>query len=281
MVGCQWKNFVMNKIFIVFVVLFFVFGCRLFSGAGKNVEVANNSNVITEVTPEPTRPAVTPTPVPTPSEVMPAGVKVDKVMPVKYADGKFVDGWQWIDPDGEYSPTKHEFKDNRLTMTIPTTKDLYGGNRTAPRLLKAVKGDFQIETRVNFVPTHDYQGAGLLIYLDGDNYIRLERAFGGIGGGGSGIRLDVRRKDIYEPLATPIDIPTTTTNVNLKISRRLNVFSTYWREDESGEWRLIEDIDTAFGETIQAGIVACNTAEETEAEFQQIKLSPQPLQKPF
>ena len=120
-----------------------------------------------------------------------------------------------------------------------------------------------------------------MIYLDGNNYIRLERAFGGIGGGGSGIRLDTRRKDIYEPLATPIDIPTVTTNVNLKITRRLNIFSAYWREDESTEWRLIEDIETAFGETVQAGIVACNTAEVTEAEFQQIKLSPQSVQKPY
>lgn len=270
----------MNRHFIVLVALFFVFGCKWIPGPAKNVEVANNANV-PAVTPESTPVAASPTPTATPAEGMPKGVIVDKVMPVKYADGKFTDGWLWIDPDGEFSPTKHELKDNRLTMTVPTTKDLYGGNRTAPRLVKAVKGDFQIETRVNFVPTHDYQGAGLLIYLDGDNYIRLERAFGGIGGGGSGIRLDARRKDKYEPLATPIEIPTITTNVNLKITRRLNIFSAFWREDESMEWRLIEDIETEFGDTVLAGIIACNTSEQYEVEFQQIKLSPQPLQKPY
>lgn len=270
----------MNRLFIVFVALFLVFGCRWFSGPGKNVEVANNANV-PAATPEPPRAAATPAPTATPSEGMPKGVVVDKVMTVKYESGKFADGWRWIDPDGEYSPTKYEFKDNRLTMTVPTTKDLYGGNRTAPRLVKAVTGDFQVETRVNFVPTRDYQGAGLLIYLDGDNYIRLERAFGGIGGGGSGIRLDARRKDKYEPLATPIEIPTITTNVNLKITRRLNMFSAFWREDESMEWRLIEDIETEFGDTVLVGVLACNTSEETQAEFQQIKLSPQPLQKPY
>lgn len=270
----------MNRLLIVFAAILFVFGCRWFSGPGKNAEVANTANINT-VTPEPTLAAATPSATPTPAEGMPKGVKVDKVMTVQFEGGKFTDGWRWIDPDGEFSPTKHEFKDNRLTMTIPTTKDLYGGNRTAPRLLKAVTGDFQIDARVDFVPTHDYQGAGLLVYVDGDNYIRLERAFGGVGGGGSGIRLDVRRKDKYEPLATPVEIPTITTSVNIKITRRLNVFSAYWREDESTEWHLIENVDTEFGDTVLAGVVGVNTADETEVEFQQIRISPQPPQRPF
>ena len=270
----------MNRLWIVLVVVLFVFGCKWISGPGKNAEVANNANA-PAVTPEPTPVAATPTPTATPSEGMPKGVTVDKVMSVKFEGGKFADGWRWIDPDAEFSPTKYEFKDNRLTMTVPTTKDLYAGNRTAPRLVKAVTGDFQIEARINFVPTHDYQGAGLLIYVDGDNYIRLERAFGGIGGGGSGIRLDARRKDKYEALTTPIEIPTITTSVNLKITRRLNIFSAFWREDESSEWRLIEDVETDFGNTVLAGVAACNTSEEIETEFQQIKISPQPLQRPY
>lgn len=270
----------MNRLWIVLVAMLFVFGCKWFAGPGKNIDVANQSNANT-VTPEPTLANATPTPTATPSEGMPKGVKVDRIMSVQFEGGRFTDGWRWIDPDGDLSPTKHEFKDNRLTMVIPTTKDLYGGNRTAPRLLKAVTGDFQLEARINFVPTQDYQGAGLLIYLDGDNYIRLERAFGGVGGGGSGIRLDVRRKDRYEPLATPVENPTITTSVNLMITRRLNVFSAYWREDESTKWRLIENIETEFGETVLAGVVGVNTAEEKEAEFQQIKISPQPPKGPF
>ncbi len=212
---------------------------------------------------------------------MPAGVKVDKAQNVKFAGGKIDDGWQWIDPDGEFAPTAHEFKNGRLMMAIPTAKDLYGGNRTAPRLVKSVSGDFQIETRVKFDPSEDYQGAGLLIYKDGDNYIRLERAFGGIGGGGSGIRLDTRMRGEYTSPITPIDIPTTVTECDLKITRRLNVFSIYWRENENAEWRSVEDIETVFPETIQAGVVGCNTATEITAEFTNLRLSPQPLQKPY
>ena len=45
---------------------------------------------------------------------------------------------------------------------------------------------------------------------------------------------------------SPIDIPTTTTECDLKITRRLNVFSIYWRENENAEWRSIEDVETVF-----------------------------------
>lgn len=251
-------------------------GCRWSSAPATNVAVANNANTF-GATPSPVESAVAPSPTATPSEVMPTGVTVDKVQTVKFADGKFADGWQWIDPDGEYSPTPYEFKDGRLKMTITTTKDLYGGNRTAPRLLKAVSGDFQIEARVKFDPSQDYQGAGLLIYMDGDNYIRFERAFGGIGGGGSGMRLDTRVKGEYTPLITPIDIPTTSVDCELKITRRLNVFSVYWRENESSEWRFVEDIESSYPETIQVGVIGCNTASETKTEFSNIRLSPQPV----
>lgn len=270
----------MSKLLLVAGVFVFVAGCRWFSAPAKNVEVANNTNTAV-TTPSPTERASVSSPTATPGEVMPTGVTVEKIQTVKFADGKFTDGWQWIDPDGEFSPTPHEFVGGRLKMTITTTKDLYGDNRTAPRLVKAVRGDFQIETRVTFDPTQDYQGAGLLIYTDGDNYIRFERSFGGIGGGGSGMRLDTRVKGEYAPLITPIDIPTATAECDLKITRRLNIFSVYWRENESSEWRVVEDIETSFPETILTGVVGCNTASEIKAEFSNIRLSPQPLQKLF
>ncbi len=248
-------------------------------GSGETSK--NRTEINATVSPQPTSVAAVATPTTLPSDVMPEGIKVVKVQTVKFNDGKLDDGWQWLDPDGEYAPTPHEFKNGRLMMTIPTTKDLYGENRTAPRFLKAVSGDFQIETHVKFDPSQDYQGAGLLIYKDAENYIRLERAFGGTGGGGSGLRLDTRMRGEYNSPVTPIDIPTTAIECDLKITRRLNVFSIYWREDENTEWRSLEDVETVFPETIQAGVLGCNTATEIAAEFSNIRLSPQPLQRPY
>jgi beta-xylosidase len=210
-----------------------------------------------------------------------AGEKVERPQTVRFPIGAIPSGWQWIDPDGQNGPTLHEMKNGRFVMKIPTARDLYGENLTAPRLLKAITGDFQIETRLTFDPKEDYQGAGLVIYVDGQNYLRFERSYGGLKDGGSGIRIDVRKHNEYESITTPGEIPTTAPEVELKITRRLDVYSFFWRDDESGEWRSIEDVATDHPNTIQAGIIGCNTATEIMAEFTYIRLSPQPVTRPF
>jgi regulation of enolase protein 1 (concanavalin A-like superfamily) len=220
---------------------------------------------------------------PTPAviETMPEGQKIVLPETVKAVDKRFEGGWQWIDPDGQNNPTPFEFKQGKFAMRIPSAKDLYGENLTAPRLVKAVVGDFQIEARVNFDPTEDYQGAGLLIYVDRMNYLRLERSFGGLREGGSGIRLDVRKQDQYESLTTPGEVPTTARSVELKISRRGNVFTAYWRQNENAEWREVEEFVSAFPDTVLAGVIGCNTAAEIAVEFTNIRLLPQPVTNPL
>lgn len=215
------------------------------------------------------------------TETMPEGQKIVEPETVKAVDKRFEGGWLWIDPDGHSNPTPYEFKQGKFAMRITTTKDLYGENRTAPRLVKAVSGDFQIEARINFDPVEDYQGAGLLIYVDRINYLRLERSFGGLRDGGSGIRLDVRKQDQYESLTTPGEVPTTSKSVELKISRRGNVFTAYWRQNENAEWREIEEFVSAFPETVFAGVIGCNTANEIAVEFSNIRLLPQPVTNPL
>lgn len=252
------------------------------AGCGSAPSGTNTNNVNRPATPRMVEPA-TPSPAVSPAsnETMPKGAKVEKAQNVRFTGGNVPDGWQWLDPDSQVAPSPHQFKDAALMVTIPSGKDLYGKNTSAPRLVKAVDGDFQIEVHIKFDPRQDYQGAGLLIYLDGDNYIRLERAFGGVDGGGSGIRLDIRKGTDYASLASPIDTPTTSTEVDVKITRRLNVFSAFWREDENSEWRLIEDVSTDYGDTVLAGVVGCNTADAVTAEFDGIRLSPQPITRPY
>ncbi len=65
-------------------------------------------------------------------------------------------------------------------LVFPTqTADLYQGNNSASvLLLPAVSGDYVAETRVRIdLPAegccHNYSQAGLLIYGDDDNYVRL------------------------------------------------------------------------------------------------------------
>jgi len=215
------------------------------------------------------------TPTPTP---FPEPTKVEKQTNVSFStySKNWPVGWQWIDPDEKNVPTPHDVNKRVLSVTIPSGKDLYGENRTAPRYVKTITGDFQIETRVKFQPTANYQGAGLLIYKDGNNYIRFERAYGGVGGGGSGLRVDVRTTDDYKTVTSPDDIKTDLGEVELKIVRNGRTFTAFWRENEDAEWREAGEFESDYPDTILAGLVACNTAREITAEFAFIRLLPVP-----
>ena len=215
-----------------------------------------------------------PSPTPTPYTIVPS--KVDKPTNISfstYSKNWPVD-WQWIDPDEKYAPTPHDVRKGVLRINIPSQKDLYGENRTAPRYVKALTGDFQIETRVKFLPKENYQGAGLLIYKDDNNYMRFERAYGGVGGGADGLRIDVRKADEYKPIVTPDDIQTDADEVELKIVRSGKIFTAYWRLNEDSEWREAGEFESDYPETVLAGLVACNTAREVTAEFAYIRLLP-------
>ena len=224
--------------------------------------------------PEPVPEKPRPSPTPTPYTIVPS--KVDKPTNISfstYSKNWPVD-WQWIDPDEKYAPTPHDVRKGVLRINIPSQKDLYGENRTAPRYVKALTGDFQIETRVKFLPKENYQGAGLLIYKDDNNYMRFERAYGGVGGGADGLRIDVRKADEYKPIVTPDDIQTDADEVELKIVRSGKIFTAYWRLNEDSEWREAGEFESDYPETILVGLIACNTAREVTAEFAYIRLLP-------
>jgi regulation of enolase protein 1 (concanavalin A-like superfamily) len=181
--------------------------------------------------------------------------------------------WQWIDPDEKYNPTPHDVKKRVLRIKIPSKKDLNLEYNTAPRYVKSITGDFQIETRLRFLPKQNYQGAGLLIYQDAANYMKFERAYGG-GGGGEGLRIDVRGGESYEPLITPNDVQTDASEIELKVVRSRQIFTAYWRTDGNAEWKQAGEFVSNYPETILAGLIACNTAEEITAAFAYIRLLP-------
>jgi regulation of enolase protein 1 (concanavalin A-like superfamily) len=212
----------------------------------------------------------------TPAPIPPEAVKIDKPVNVSFStySKEWPVGWQWIDPDEKEKPTPHDVRSGVLRVKIPNGKDLNGETLTAPRYVKPITGDFQVETRVKFSPKENYQGAGLLIYKDDNNYLRFERAYGGLGGGGEGLRIDIKKGSDYDPLITPNDIQTEVDEIELKIVRIGKVFTAYWRADEESEWREAGEFVSDYPETILAGVVACNTAREVTAEFAYIRLLP-------
>lgn len=203
-----------------------------------------------------------------------SGEEIKQGQEINFGDG-LPKGWEKIDPEKE-NPSEFEIWDGILRLKIPSGKDLYGENRTAPRLLRSVTGNFEIETRVKFSPKQDYQGAGILVYSNDSNYLRLERCYGGTGGGESGIRLDSREDEIYDPIATPDKFPTNAGEVELKIRRIGKDFIGFWREVGKSQWIEVGKVTTNYPETVQVGLIGINTADDITAEFAYIIFSGQP-----
>ncbi len=101
-------------------------------------------------------------------------------------------GWgEAIDPDGDCS---FGVAEGRLTITVPAPAppskghglEAEGNTLNAPRVLREIEGDFIADLRVGgtFKPTgpsanpnvFPFVGAGLLLWSDAGDYIRLERA---------------------------------------------------------------------------------------------------------
>lgn len=79
--------------------------------------------------------------------------------------------WTWI----RETPTHWSLTANPGYLRIVTQrKDIFEATNTAPVLLQtSPAGDFEISTKLTMSPTVNYQQAGLVIYGDDDNYVRL------------------------------------------------------------------------------------------------------------
>jgi regulation of enolase protein 1 (concanavalin A-like superfamily) len=93
---------------------------------------------------------------------------------------------QIIDPDRD---CQFRLDGGRLTISVPATRhDLAAetGGLNAPRVLRDIEGDFIVQVKVSGNVVHNgdrtakqnapYHGAGLLLWQDQRNYLRLERA---------------------------------------------------------------------------------------------------------
>ena len=94
----------------------------------------------------------------------------------EFSDGVLSPQWRWVRPP----PPELEWKEERDHFRFNVQEaDLHEGNNTAPVLIEnAPPGDYMVEARVRFNAPEEgccfnYQQAGLVIYRDDDNYIKL------------------------------------------------------------------------------------------------------------
>lgn len=153
-----------------------------------------------------------------------------------------------------------------LQISANAGTDLYPGtNFNAPRILQTISGDsYIVETTVVVDPTHVYQGAGILIWQDQNTYIRLERGFGGVGGGDAGVRLDIESGGSYRSISPSSLNPTTATSIGLRIQRSGSTITAWWRDasNSSNAWQQLPQTPFTFNFVanvpVQTGLAAVN-----------------------
>jgi S1-C subfamily serine protease len=188
------------------------------------------------------------------------------------------------DPDGD---CQVHFGKDSVTFQVPGTfHDLTclsgiapaSGKRNAPRALLGVSGNFTAEAIVDgtFRPFGEatgigapYHGAGLLLWKDADNFVRLERA--------TVIRPDsvqefvnfVLCRDGWVEQVEIAALPIGTVELRLERKDREIVGSV---RTENGHWLRVEEFSVAWPETLLVGAAAVNSS-KTPLECRIDKLS--------
>jgi regulation of enolase protein 1 (concanavalin A-like superfamily) len=187
---------------------------------------------------------------------------------------KEVPGWgRVIDPwrDCDVTP---DLEHDRLKIGVPGTPHVLSAEvpqlpMNAPRVVRRVRGDF---TAVVHVPgrlepgrsrtTHydPYHGAGLIVWQDPSNYLRLERAVGFINGRRHPYINYELREDGH--LAVSHGITVEDRPLFLKLRRQGRAFSA-WYSREGRRWVELGRVDATFAERVEVGVVAVNSSKRT------------------
>jgi regulation of enolase protein 1 (concanavalin A-like superfamily) len=198
-----------------------------------------------------------------------------------------VAGWgDFYDPEGD---CKIQESGGLLQIDVPgTLHDLSveQGKLGAPRVLAPVEGDFALEVSVvgRVQPASErasgyalpYHGAGLLIWLDRDNYIRFERA--AILRGQQPfyyVNLEQRR---YADVTVSKGTATPGGPISLRLERSGSSITAAYKP-EGQEWVTIPIVLSVrrWGASLKAGVVAVNTSTDPlAAEFRNLRIETKP-----
>jgi regulation of enolase protein 1 (concanavalin A-like superfamily) len=180
------------------------------------------------------------------------------------------------DPDGD---CRVKAEKGKLTITVPAkTHDLNPLNGTnAPRVLRQVQGDFTATVKVtgDFKPGNvstnpngaPFNGAGLLLWQDANNFLRLER--------NNWWHPNLNKYICYPPLieyykdgnyqsTNPEATAETFFKGNitfLRLERKGNKVTASYSHDGK-QWTAVKEISVTLPQTLHVGVSAVNTANQ-------------------
>jgi len=172
-----------------------------------------------------------------------------------------------VDPDGD---CRLKEEDGGLIITIPgklhnLTHTARGSKLNSPRALQDVKGDFRLQVKVPIFPLpgantssdngYSFVSAGLLIWHDEKNFVRMDRAAEGNSGGGPFAWVEVFRdgKPVTQKLRRLADQDT-----HLRITRTGD-YITFEAGDDGKSWAAVHAGEVKLPVQVKAGVFAINT----------------------
>jgi regulation of enolase protein 1 (concanavalin A-like superfamily) len=178
-----------------------------------------------------------------------------------------IKGWGTVvDPDRD---CRFAEINGKLTITVPGTyHDLtHSEGRdqlNSPRVIQEVKGDFVAQVKVHAFPlpvegTSTSQGicfvsSGLLIWLDGDNFIRMDRAaIAGFPAAAVLVEFYEKGKQTAQAVKEIND-----KDANLRITRSSGKIRFETSEDGNA-WNLVHSSEIPLPDVVNVGVLAINT----------------------
>lgn len=187
-----------------------------------------------------------------------------------FSDSSLDSRWSWI----REVPSHWSLTANPGFMRITTQQTFSNVNNILIQNMPV--GNYEIETRVLFTPTENFQIAGLVIYQDDGNYLALGRAFCGAAPPacvGNGIYFDY----LKDGFLVGDNFSMTTTSPGeayLKVVREGNTYSGYVSED-GASWTFVGAHTVTLSPT-KVGLRATNQAQgasEIPADFDYFTLT--------
>jgi regulation of enolase protein 1 (concanavalin A-like superfamily) len=182
-----------------------------------------------------------------------------------------IPGWGRVhDPSGDCEVSLDADRD-RLRIEVPGTPHVLSAEdpklpMNAPRVTRRVRGDFTAAVRVRgrleperakttyYDPFH---GAGLIVWQDASNYLRLERAVGFIDGRPHPyINYELREGG---RLAVSHGITVEDHPLSLKLRRQGGAFSA-WYSGDGRRWVRLATVEATLDERVEVGVDAVSSS---------------------
>jgi regulation of enolase protein 1 (concanavalin A-like superfamily) len=178
--------------------------------------------------------------------------------------GRVIDPWRDCD-------VSLDRENERLKIQVPGTPHVLSAEvpqlpMNAPLVVRRVRSDFTANVHVlgrlqpgpiKTTEYDPYQGAGLIVWQDPSNYLRLERAVGFINGRRHAyVNYELRAGG---RLAVSYGFTIKDGSLFLKLRRQGASFSA-WYSHDGRRWTKLRRVDATFAERVEVGVVAVNSS---------------------